>query len=640
MSLHKQILDLKSKRIPKQSELKQLFQNFLVNPKYRYELHNDGTHLCPFKHGYCCDVKDNYWMWLAFIQGLQPKDIKMLLVKRYGHDLVLPVWQDILTMNTNYHKTHESTITKEEILLLDKDVHIFQRHIWLSDGVLIVMSSPQYDLNCVYQSFCFSPGKCLNPNFVNSLLICASFTKELPLPIAKCLHFHGIDTSIHITYIGGRTEGQSLLDERNGYLHKYATDQKIIISSFVCDFGNKKLLANFLNYGFKIASIIDKKCYLIRIELYSSEISNLSTLFKATISMEPMFCLDYTCKEFRTPKRYSKNARISKTMSTVKAIKLKNTVSRNIIPVLTKEQEKIPIIEKMQSLSKDDDDDEDDDASIDADDLLDESSIDDIYKSLGDLFDSSPLLHNRFLLEEDVMHGVLTPIAKDSLPFLPRIPKGKRDSENAELPEKYANKSKKISQIKTSNDTYLDSELKLSYCVSNILLSTTDNVKKLEDLLSLCDSPENFFSVVGSIHQWTIEHPNFEIVTGFVKNILKRDTSEDFFKQIFKCKNRNITYFMEICSYLYERSKLKDIFNNTSLSISKLIMSEIIIFRSNQLWNDSLRFGQEYLNMKNNCKEELHVFLMNLLSEQFKITTNSEQSYNLEYSDSSAEIPV
>lgn len=626
LSLHDQILDLKSRRIPKQSELKKLFQSFIVNPKYRHALHNDGTYLSPSKYGYCCDVKTNYWMWLAFMQGLQPKDLKMLLVKRYGHDLVLPVWQDILTKNNIYNKPHETTthsdITKDEILLLDKEIHIFQRHIWLSDGVFIVMSYPQYDSNCIYQSYCFSPGKCLNKNFVNSFLICASFTKELPIPIAKCLRFHGANTGIHITYIGGRTEGQSLLDEQNGYLHKYAKAKKIMISSFVCGFGNKELLATFLYYGFKIAAILGSKCYLIRIELYSSEISNLSTLFRATISMEPMFCLERTCHGFRTPERCSK--KIGR-ISTISTVKLKQTVSKT--PILAEKQKNLPRREQIISLPKDDDDDLY---------FINDPSLDDyLCESLDDLLCESPLVPNQMLIEEDVLHGVLTPIAhSDSLPYLPNLPKlpniqelfcrtfnnGKRDLENAELPDKNLHKSPKISPIKKSITKYFACpKLILTSCASNILKSTTEDVTKLEALLSLCDSSENFVSVVGLIHQWTIEHPNFELVTEFIKNIFKRDTSEDFFKQIFKCKDCNITYFMEICSYLYERAELKNILNKKSLSIAKLILSEIIIFRSNQLLNDGLRFGQEYLNMKNNCQEELHVFLMNLLSKQFRI---------------------
>jgi len=606
-TLLENLFELKSHRLPKQNELKKLFKKYLNICEFEDEFYKNGVHLGNSRYGYCCNIKQNHWIWLAFFQGLQPKDLKMLLIKRNVRDLTMPIWQEILDKHQN--KSNHDTVNKENINL-KKDVDIFQKHIWLSDGVFLIMSSSQYASNCQYQTYCFSPGKTLPKNFVNSLLLCATFTTELPLPIEKCLSCQGICSThqncIHISYVGGRTEGSSFFDINNGYLHKYAKEKKILISSITVNLIDNNLKLHLLRYGFKIAIIFDSKCYMFRIEYYSSKLSNLLTLFKSTISIEPMLNLLHTINVVTTPIRNQHYA--TSKVGLISTQQFKRQINNNLV------SGGIPKL-AQQKLCWSSDDELETETHLD-------NYLQQEYESADESLQSNdPLLNDESsgssLLVEEVLRGVLTPLAKENaltantLPYLPVIENnGKRNFANVDSANYDPVPSKKYKKYKTN--------LVLVESILNILKSLQDDNTKIKELYQLCNTDKEYIILVGLIHSWANEHPNYDFVKQFVINMF-RINNESILKQIIRSEDVDIIYFMEICSYLYEHEELKSIFNEIDLSIAKLIISEIIIFRSKQYFYNTTRFANEYLLMKNNSKEELHPFLLDILSKQYKM---------------------
>tara|TARA_B100002052_G_scaffold168350_1_gene153278 strand:- start:3449 stop:5314 length:1866 start_codon:yes stop_codon:yes gene_type:complete len=608
-TLLENLFELKSHRLPKQNELKKLFKKYLNTCECEDEFYKNGVHLGNSRYGYCCNIKQNHWIWLAFFQGLQPKDLKMLLIKRNIKDRTMPIWQEIL----DQHQNNSNHVNKENINL-KKDVDIFQKHIWLSDGVFLIMSSSQYASNCQYQTYCFSPGKTLPKNFINSLLLCATFTTELPLPIDKCLSSQGICSTqncIHISYVGGRTEGSFFFDINNGYLHKYAKEKKILISSITVNLIDNNLKLHLLRYGFKIATIIDSKCYMIRIEYYSSKLSNLLTLFKSTISIEPMLNLLHTIDVVTTPTR-NQNHVISK-VGLISTQQFRRKINNNLvsggISKLTQKQQ--------QSYWSSEDEFE---TEVHSDNYLKQNN-----ESLDEsLFNDEDLLLNdessgSSLLVEEVLRGVLTPLVTTensyttdtSLPYLPVIENnGKRNFANIVSVNYNDVPSKKYKKYKTN--------LVLVESILNILKSSKDDNTKVKELYQLCNTDKEYIILVGLIHSWANKHPNYDFVKQFVKNMFLIN-NENILKQIIRSEDVDIIYFMEVCSYLYEHDELKSIFNEIDLSVAKLIISEIIIFRSKQYFYNTTQFPNEYLLMKNNSKEELHPFLLDILSKQYKM---------------------
>lgn len=618
-TLLENLFELKSHRLPKQNELKKLFKKYLNTCECEDEFYKNGVHLGNSRYGYCCNIKQNHWLWLALFQGLQPKDLKMLLIKRNVRDLTMPIWQEILDKHQN--KSNHDTVNKENINL-KQDVDIFQKHIWLSDGVFLIMSSSQYASNCQYQTYCFSPGKTLPKNFVNSLLLCATFTTDLPLPIEKCLSCQGICSTkncIHISYVGGRTEGSFFFDINNGYLHKYAKEKKILISSITVNLIHNNLKLHLLRYGFKIATIIDSKCYMIRIEYYSSKLSNLLTLFKSTISIEPMLNLLHTINVATTPIR-NQNHVISKVgLISTQQFRRKinnNLVSGGISKLTQKQQLCWSSDDEFETEVHSDNYLNQNNESLDGSLFTDEASLQSNDILLNDEPDDSSLL------VEEVLRGVLTPLlvttenlctTGTTLPYLPVIENennGKRNFANV-FSVNYNNvPSKKYKKYKTN--------LVLVESILNILKSSKDDNTKVKELYQLCNTDKEYIILVGLIHSWANEHPNYDFVKQFVKNMFLIN-NENILEQIIKSEDVDIIYFMEVCSYLYEHDELKSIFNEIDLSVAKLIISEIIIFRSKQYFYNTTQFPNEYLLMKNNSKEELHPFLLDILSKQYKM---------------------
>jgi len=250
------------------------------------------------------------------------------------------------------------------------------------------------------------------------------------------------------------------------------------------------------------------------------------------------------------------------------------------------------------------------------------SQIGDEEKSLlsieDELLDSAS---ESSLLVEDVLRGVLTPVAKENaLPYLPTITKtnqkvllskGKRNLHDANFKNNNLIPSKKFKKYKTN--------LVLLEAVLRILKSTINDGDKIKQLYNLCNTDEDYVFLIGVIHNWLNQYPNYEFINQFIKKMFTLNIREITLKKFLQSNDEDVIYFMEICSYLYERNDLRSILHELDLSITECILSEIIKFRSKQYVNDSSRFSQEYLLMKYNCKPDLHTNLLCLLTKQYKL---------------------
>ena len=248
--------------IPKK-KLKTLFINALGSDA-RHEcvhlLHCQGheldfTYGTP-SYGFSFHMNTQPLQWLAYYRGVTRKDLLILLCKKPVLEDTMPVWESIIKDKTNNPQ-------------VEYHISVLESYRSTSSHVFLITANKQYDTNCTYQSYCFSPGRTLPVEFIPNLLVIAPYSIGLDTGPRELLESYNIKTQscVHLKFIAGRGEGFKLLHADNGYLTKMCKLKKYCLVFLSIQAHNRALQSLFLeNYRFKILCAVHDRVWLIRME--------------------------------------------------------------------------------------------------------------------------------------------------------------------------------------------------------------------------------------------------------------------------------------------------------------------------------------------------------------------------------------
>ena len=190
-------------------------------------------------YGFMFKKETNSVMWLTFVRGCYPRDIKQLVppINDKGND---------------------------------KYVMEFQKSIWGSDGVILICKREQYSYNSTYNDNLFSPFR-IDSIFDNSLKLVATFKNTIPEVILNMVSHFKVDIAniLHISSVIGKKSGKYLFSSEHGLLNEICKSNKIKIIFIDLEEDNSKLINHFISsYNFRVFAYATKglnKTWIVRV---------------------------------------------------------------------------------------------------------------------------------------------------------------------------------------------------------------------------------------------------------------------------------------------------------------------------------------------------------------------------------------